>query len=179
MKLRSTMTDAEFAASLEQMRRVTPMSGVLDRFWAKVNKDGSIPEYAPHLGNCWLWTACKQSAGYGQISVAGRMLYAHRVAYEQIHGVIPDGLTLDHLCRVSLCIRPSHLEAVTHRENVLRGDSPAAWAARQTHCIAGHPFDESNTYRPQNRRERQCRECKRVRTREWRARKRAQHDRHN
>ena len=84
-----------------------------------------------------------------------------RVAYEMVVGPIPDGLQIDHLCRVRNCVNPDHLEPVTPRENTMRGYSIQAQNARKTHCIHGHPF-EGNTYaRPDGNRE--CAVCKKAR----------------
>lgn len=133
------------------------------RFWPKVDRSAG-PDA------CWLWMAAKSPAGYGKVSAGGGgHLSAHRVAYELLVGPIPEGLTLDHLCRVPTCVNPAHLEPVTMRENILRGFSPMAQQARQTHCIQGHPFDAVNTYiSPQGMRK--CRECARARDRRrgWR-----------
>jgi hypothetical protein len=80
-------------------------------------------------------------------------------------------LQLDHLCRVRHCVYPAHLEPVTPRENVLRGETVAASNARKTHCLRGHPFDEVNTCHWQSRPgRRDCRECKRDHTRAYRVR---------
>jgi hypothetical protein len=132
------------------------------RFWAKVKKDGSVPPGRPDLGPCWVWTAYTSPLGYGRFSaeVAGRrtQVFAHRWAYEQQVGAIPAGLDLDHLCRVRHCVNPAHLEAVTARENVLRGGMPNGALSRRTHCGRGHPFDAANTYyRPDGGR--RCRKC--------------------
>jgi HNH endonuclease len=91
-----------------------------ERFWAKINKGGPIPEHRSDLGPCWLWTAAT-NYGYGVFRIDRRSIYAHRYAYELLVGPIPDGLQLDHLCRVPPCVNPTHLEPVTHRENILRG----------------------------------------------------------
>ena len=82
---------------------------------------------------------------------------AHRFAYTEAKGAIEDGLTIDHLCRVKACVNPSHLEAVTLRTNILRGENTAAKNARKTHCHRGHPFNEENTYRVPGGRA--CRQC--------------------
>jgi hypothetical protein len=74
---------------------------------------------------CWIWTAAKDPTGYGRIWHTGTMKYAHRVAYELLVGPILPGLDLDHLCRVRACVNPLHLEPVTHRENLMRGDTLA------------------------------------------------------
>lgn len=131
------------------------------RFWAKVNKTGPVPDYAPDLGPCWLWLAAKNK-GYGCFGVTGKMVLAHRYAYELAIGPIPSGLTIDHLCRTPSCVNPAHLEPVTHRENVLRGVGPTAQQARKTHCLpGGHPLSGDNLYlRPNGKRE--CRTCRRL-----------------
>lgn len=98
---------------------------------------------------CWPWVAARTSRGYGSVRVGDRTQQAHRVLYELLVGPIPEGLQLDHLCRNRSCVRPDHLEPVTCGENIRRGTSGeatrAAFAAR-THCAAGHPLTEENTY---------------------------------
>ena len=123
-----------------------------ERFWAKVDKSG----------DCWLWTGGTYRDGYGQFWVDGKKARAHRWAFEQVDGPIPEGLIPDHRCHTEAiqrgecaggaecahrrCVKPAHMELVTNAENVLRGLSPAALAARATHCINGHEFTEANTY---------------------------------
>lgn len=93
--------------------------------------------------DCWLWRGSRDTLGYGRftVSVARRSQFAHRVAYELLVGEIPNGLELDHLCRTPACVNPSHLEAVSHRENLMRSDSISAVNARKTHCPRGHAYD--------------------------------------
>lgn len=93
---------------------------------------------------CWLWTACIKPEGYGQIWWNGSTRNAHRVVYRLFVGEIPAGLQLDHLCRVRHCVNPAHLEPVTNRENVLRGDTIPAKCAARTHCPEGHPLAGDN-----------------------------------
>jgi len=131
---------------------------VTERWLAHVDKNGPIPEYRPDLGPCWIWTGAKANTGYGQLSVDGHPTYVHRLAYELLVGPIPDGLTIDHLCRIRACCCPGHLEAISLSENKRRGMSPAAINARRTHCIHGHPFDEANT-RITPSGYRRCRRC--------------------
>lgn len=91
------------------------------RFWARVDKDSPAPDYAPHLGACWIWRG-SISGGYGMVGWYNKVRGAHRVAYEMLVGPIPEGLHLDHLCRVTACVNPAHLEPVTRGENVHRGN---------------------------------------------------------
>lgn len=123
----------------------------LARFWAKVKpvKDDS---------GCLLWTGATGGEGYGWLRVDGRAHAAHRLAYEHFVEEIPDGLTLDHLCRNRLCVNWSHVEPVTRGENVLRGTGFASANARKTHCPLGHEYTPENTYRERNG-WRKCRTC--------------------
>lgn len=114
-----------------------------DRFWVKVTKSSE---------GCWLWTGARNSRGYGQWAVGGRSRSVHRIAYEALVGPIPDGLTIDHLCRVKTCCNPEHLEAVTGAENSRRH------AATITSCPRGHEYTPENTYR-NGAGHRYCREC--------------------
>lgn len=126
------------------------------------------------VDGCWLWPGSKDRHGYGQVRVytngdgTNRLVYTHRVTYEHFVGPIPEGLQLDHLCRVPLCCNPAHLEAVTQRENILRGVSPSSRAARQTHCgTCGAPFGILPSGR---RRCFECRDRKRAEARKGRMR---------
>jgi len=111
------------------------------------------------------WTGSHHPLGYGYFHGDNGMMPAYRWAYEYCMGPIPEGLSLDHLCRNPRCVNPDHLEPVTHRENVLRGNSPMARNARKEVCHRGHRFDYRN-----KRGERICKECKRIDTRNYRAR---------
>ena len=110
---------------------------------------------------CWEWTASKYPGGYGQFAKGGRNIPAHRFAYEHYCEAIPEGLCLDHLCRVRHCVNPMHLEPVTNRENCQRGEG-GQHEARKTRCPQGHPYDEANTYTDPNG-YRECRTCRRER----------------
>lgn len=80
-----------------------------------------VPKVAISEDGCWLWTAATDTVGYGVFCVGGnRNVKAHRYAYLALVGEIPSGLECDHLCRVRRCVNPSHIELVTHSENVLR-----------------------------------------------------------
>jgi hypothetical protein len=119
----------------------------LSRFWAKVD----VP-FTP--GSCWTWTAGRNGDGYGTFGFVKAdgtrtAIGAHRLAYMALVGPIPEGTEIDHLCRNRACVRPDHLEAVSHRVNILRGDCPAARIARRRTCPQGHPYDllERGRYR--------------------------------
>lgn len=105
------------------------------RFWEKVQKTDT----------CWLWTAGQMGKGYGGFRVdAQSSIPAHRYSYLLHKGKIPVGYHIDHLCRVRKCVNPNHLEAVTPRENLLRGNGPTAAKAGQTLCKRGHALSGSN-----------------------------------
>lgn len=74
------------------------------------------------LTDCWIWPFGKQTKGYGVMRTKGVYKLVHRVYYEKVYGVIPKGFDIDHLCRNPSCCNPDHLEAVSHRENCLRGE---------------------------------------------------------
>ena len=109
-------------------------------FWRKFDSRVS-PE--PNTG-CWLWDGNTSVSGYGRNKVwngnASIYRLAHVLAWERVNGPIPDGLCIDHLCRVRCCVNPDHMELVTLGENVLRGVGVAALNARKTHCKMGMNF---------------------------------------
>ena len=136
-----------------------------ERFWSKVNRGG--------LNECWEWSAGVGWNQYGRFWCNGKTLKAHRVSYEMLVGPIPKGLTIDHLCSNPRCVNPAHMEPVTMRENVMRGDTPAARNASKTSCVNGHPFDETNTYIT-SLGNRFCRACNKERSRRYRSYKKEQ-----
>lgn len=128
----------------------------------------SMPE--PNTG-CTLFMGSQQKEGYGRVCFNGKVHLAHRVSYEMHVGPIPDGLVLDHLCRVPGCVNPRHLEPVTNRENVFRGVGPTPKNAAKTHCPRGHEYNDANTFRRQNG-HRACRACAREKDAQRRVRER-------
>ncbi|WHM36296.1 HNH endonuclease signature motif containing protein [Streptomyces sp. BPTC-684] len=150
------------------MDRKTPAQ----RFAAKVDPYGPLPLIRGVLGPCHLWTGSLNDKGYGTFWADGHTVKAHRYAYEQAIGPIPDGLEVDHRCRRRNCVASHHLDAVTHRVNVLRSTNHVARRAAVTRCPTGHPYDDANTYRAPNG-TRKCRSCKNAQARTARAAKRA------
>jgi hypothetical protein len=122
-------------------------------------------KYRVSPSGCWEWTGSDTGKGhklrYGRFrpDSKGRLLLAHRYAYERFVGPIPEGLELDRLCRNTLCVNPEHLEPVTRRVNVLRGTSPNAANRAKTHCKHGHELTQENCYAYRWPRNRQCKTC--------------------
>ncbi len=121
-----------------------------ERFWKKVAITPS----------CWLWQASLSvHGGYGRFRIKNHIFYAHVVSYTWLVGEIPSDLELDHLCRIRHCVNPTHLEPVTHIENIRRGIQ-INQHTNKTHCINGHGFNKENTYWRLTG-GRQCRACQR------------------
>lgn len=129
------------------------MRTAAERFDEKV-----IPE---PMSGCWLWIGAVQRLGYGTFWLGGKHFQnAHRFSYERHRGAAP-GLDIDHLCRNTACVNPNHLEAVTHRVNVMRGAGISVRNAAATHCVNGHEFTGANTYITK-RGSRFCRKCRAI-----------------
>lgn len=108
---------------------------------------------------CWLWIGYIDKYGYGRVSVRSLDKLAHRWIYTLVHGDIPTGLTLDHLCRVRNCVNPSHLQPVTLQENIRRSRH---YNTEKDVCKRGHEFTPENTYIFPNGK-RNCRQCRKER----------------
>lgn len=134
---------------LEQLKLALP-----SKFWDRIY----------FAGNCWLWKGAT-NRGYGRFHVSrGKQRPVHRMTWEVINGPVPSGKNLDHLCRNKTCVNPSHLECVPIAVNALRGNSPHAQHARQTHCFLGHPLSGENLF-INSRGNRVCLICNRSRRR--------------
>lgn len=141
-------------------------------FWSKVDKRSD--------DECWPWNGPRNNprsgapSGYGRIYIRRKINQAHRLSYELVHGPIPEGLVIDHLCRNPCCVNPAHLEAVSNQENVLRGTGHTARNAVKTHCVNGHPLVGDNLiarkrkFRNYAGVERNCRQCQTERKRVYR-----------
>lgn len=136
------------------------------RFWSYVDKNGT--------NGCWEWTSSLYPQGYGRFWLYPRNLRAHRISYTITKGPIPQGLVLDHLCRNRKCVNPDHLEAVTNRQNTLRGISGIKAAAppanKEFFCVQGHERTPENTYRRSNGVQ-ECRKCRQMKAIEYEYRK--------
>lgn len=132
--------------------------GMAVKVWQRISVDRS--------SGCWLWQGTLTASGYGftEYGAVRRRTRAHRYVYELLSGSVPEGLELDHLCRVRHCVNPDHLEPVTHWENLLRSDNPFAVNARKTHCLRAHELAGDNL-RIEPDGYRTCRECERLRKR--------------
>lgn len=118
--------------------------------------------------NCHVWTGCK-SNGYGRFRLSDRTVYAHRYAWEDANGPIPDGLVMDHyVCSRRACVNPEHVRPVSTRENIIR-EHPRAYTQ---HCPRGHAYTPENRYTRKNGSP-VCRRCRTEAQREYVARKRS------
>lgn len=124
----------------------------MERFLSKVNKTNT----------CWLWTDSLTHDGYGRFWFARKTVLAHRFAYENLVGPIPENLTCDHLCKNRVCVNPAHIELVTALENTRRGKN-----ATKTHCMHGHEFTPENTAYNARTNKRACRICMRESSRSF------------
>jgi len=121
----------------------------IERFWSKVEKTHS----------CWFWTGSITSWGYGQVWFMAKHGIAHKISYELAYGPVDTGKHVDHLCRNRACVRPDHLEMVSKKENILRGESPPAINGSRKVCKRGHLFTKRKDQRV-------CNECVRIKYKE-------------
>lgn len=130
-----------------------PNAELFDRRYRIHNKTG-----------CWLWEGYVDKRGYGQFKYNNKQYLAHRFSWEYHTGKpIPEGMTIDHVCKVKSCVNPDHLEVVTIQENLARRDG-----ATITHCVNGHPRSVHTKRKPGG--QLYCGECVRERQREYRRR---------
>ena len=118
------------------------------------------------IDGCWEWEGSTDRHGYGYFWFAGKIRKAHRFSYTLCMRDIPEGLTIDHLCRNPACVNPQHLEPVTQKENVNRGER---WTEekRATHCPQGHAYAPDNAYINADTGYKWCKICKLQRQKAW------------
>lgn len=141
--------------TITQPRRANGTLAALPADLYRQNIEARLLNNSERVGACLLWRGRLTYSGYGHISVYNEQKNVHRVAYDLWVGPIPAGLEVDHLCRVRNCFEPSHLEPVTHQENLRRIH------AGRTHCVHGHEHATHGYLSPVNGR-RVCRTCKRA-----------------
>ncbi len=127
------------------------------RFWSHVDKNGPMPKRCPERGNCWIWTGYLTSRGYGSFreGVEGsKVIRAHHF----LLGRPSAGLECDHACDTPSCVRPEHLDYVTHAQNMERVPSGKHNAVK-THCPKGHPYDGVKKFRGGKYMLRTCKTC--------------------
>jgi hypothetical protein len=125
------------------------------RFYSKIDK----PE---DPNSCWAWTGSRNSEGYGNFYVDGRIVGAHRYSFQYHKGEIPEGMCVCHTCDNPSCVNPAHFflgtKADNNRDKVAKGRH--TWG-NKTHCIRNHPLSGENLYvNPKGLRV--CRECARM-----------------
>ena len=144
----------------------------LRRFWKRIKR----------FNDCWVWEGANRrgrirngkSNSYSTCTFKGKNESVHRIFYEAYKGKIKMGLEIDHLCRNTLCVNPTHLEAITHAENCRRGTSWHHFVEKAkliTRCPQGHEYTKENTYITPKKPTRHCRTCVRNRSREYQRRK--------
>ena len=152
-----------FRAFCAQLQIPSKDRGLFNRFFSKVE-----PE--PNSG-CWIWIGAQGRRGYGRFRGLNRgdFVEPHVFSYRVLVGDIPPGLELDHRCRQPWCVNPGHLEAVTHKENVRRGNGGINNRIKRA-CPRGHLYDYV-VRKPGGKFSRSCRRCHRQHMRTYRARK--------
>lgn len=125
---------------------------------------------------CWYFNGKPSEWGYGSFTLNGKSIGAHRAAYQIFCGPTSEGMDVDHICHTRenchggttckhrLCVRPSHLQLITHHENVLRGHAAVTKRTKKDVCFRGHEYTSENTYtwfnKKLNRDTRGCKACR-------------------
>jgi hypothetical protein len=139
-------------------------AGVPNRYMHRHYNDLNIHKYeVDEATGCWNWQGALDAHGYSRIGWRQRSHLGHRHVWMVVMGVpIPDGLTLDHLCRNRRCVNPDHLEPVTNEENKRRERESNKRGDYATACGHGHELTPENSYFVPKTGFRRCRECMRL-----------------
>ena len=129
-------------------------------FWDRVDK----------TGECWLWLSSKHPSGVGYVQFRGKPSYAPIVAWIESHGPIPEGMEICHHCDTPACVRPEHIFAATHAENMKDMQRKGRSRRKETHCHRGHEFARDGFYWIGT--QRRCRPCQRTAMAAYRTRRR-------
>ena len=112
----------------------------LERFWAKIDKHGPLPEQKPELGPCWIWIGAGKNDGYGNLKIKERYYQAHRVAFFLYNQRLPPpGLFVLHKCDRRRCCNPLHLEEGSHALNMEQAKERGRMAKGERHSSVLHP----------------------------------------
>lgn len=135
----------------------------------QAERDRFAEKTAPGPLGCLIWQGPLDKDGYGTFYFRRKNRRAHRVAWYSVHGAIPDGLVINHVCRTPACVNPQHLQCVTPYQNSMKdSQSPAYINSQKTHCKQGHPYDR--VYGKQ----RYCSICEKTKRQRLRAKWRAE-----
>ena len=160
-----TQHDRKYAVCMSQRTRYSRYHPADLRFWSKVDKS--------KIDGCWLWIGNKNKyTGYGNFFDNGKRWRAHRWIAEKVHGPIPEGFHVDHLCHTLLCVRPDHLRVVEPWGNVVENSRHPKMVTHLTRvCQRGHDLTDPSSYYEWTSKKtgytmRRCKACRRNRDRE-------------
>lgn len=118
--------------------------------------------------DCWNWNGYLGNGGYGRFQLAGKKFLAHRLMYWDYYGIGPNGFCVMHSCDNRECVNPEHLSLGTYKDNSKDASGKGRLANQKTtHCPKGHEYNLKNTYLDKPRNKRQCRECNKLRSRDF------------